>query len=158
MPDPYTTPDDMAKLFGAEEMLHLSNLYDADATTVDNDRVTAAIAWAQDIIDSYIGGRYSLPLTTVPLVIGSAAADLARYQLDSLCPREDVRQRYDDRIKWLSQVCQGKLKLNLDENEEVAEEVSLGDVSVCAPEEVFGEVGLTGYAERSPDYRPRWLR
>lgn len=107
----YLTPAKMAELFGPEEILHLTNLYDPDATAPDNSRTSSAIDWAASIINSYLSTLYSLPLSTTPVALESCAADLARYQLDSIRPRQDVRQRYEDAIKWLESVAAGKIGL-----------------------------------------------
>lgn len=109
----YCTVARLVSLFGASEILNLSRLTDPTATTIDTARVEAAIAYAEDEINSYIGLRYTSPFVSVPLVLGGKAADIARYQLDSIHPRDDVRQRYEDAIKWLVLVASGKIDLKL---------------------------------------------
>lgn len=109
----YCTVARMVELFGEPEMEHLSQLYDPTATTIATVRVDAAIAYAQDEINSYLGGRYTLPLASVPMVLTGKAADIARYQLDSIHPREDVRRRYEDAVRWLVMVASGRLDLGL---------------------------------------------
>jgi phage gp36-like protein len=109
----YCTMARLIELFGEVEMLELSNLHDPAATVVDAVRIQAAIMWASEEINSYIGFRYALPLTTIPYVLESKAADMARYQLDSLQPREDVRQRYEDALRWLKLVGDGKASLGV---------------------------------------------
>ncbi len=112
----YCTVPQLIGLFGESEILQLSHLDNSSATTIDTVRVNAAIAYAQDEINSYLGGRYTLPLSSVPLVLTGKAADIARYQLDSIRPRDDVRKRYEDAVKWLVLVAGGKLDLGLTDN------------------------------------------
>jgi phage gp36-like protein len=131
----YCTPADMNELFGETEMLHLTNLYDPDAVVVDEVRVQAAANWAAQIIDTYLAARYDLPLASVPVVLKGYAADMARYQLDSISPRDDVRKRYDDALKWLAMVAQGRVELGL--SDAGAEVGPQGTVRYMAPARVF---------------------
>lgn len=137
----YCTVARMVELFSEPEMVALSQLYDPTATVIDPVRVEAAIAYAEDEINSYLGIRYSLPLTSVPMVLTSKVADIARYQLDSLHPRDDVRRRYEDAVKWLYLVATGKLDLGLavDSVTGLPTEVSPDAYSVgyLAPEATF---------------------
>lgn len=142
---PYLTPAKMSELFGAQEMLELSQLYDPDAISIDEPRVQANIDSAEAEVNSYLSIRYALPLTSVPLVLTEKTADIARYKLDSIRPRDDVRQRYEDAIKWLRLVCDGKIDLGLDDSgEEVAADAP---VASRAGKRSFGftDDNLTGF-------------
>lgn len=118
----YLTLASMIALFGTQEMLELSQLHDPDATEPDNERIQANIDSAEAEANSYLAGRYSLPFALVPLVLKEKVADIARYKLDSIRAREDVRQRYEDAIRWLKLVAAGTIDLGLDDG---GEEVSI---------------------------------
>lgn len=154
----YTDQAKLVELFGEEEILALTNLHKPNAITIDATRLTAAIAWSDNLIDSYLGGRYSLPLPSVPLVLSGYAADIARYQLDSLSPRDDVRRRYDDALKWLGAVCQGKVTLGLDdEGSEADTAIEVGNVAISQPAQVFSDQALSSFVDSHQVDRPRWL-
>jgi phage gp36-like protein len=110
---PYCTIAQLVGLFGDAEIIALSNLTTPSATAINAVRVDAAIAYADAEINGYLGGRYALPLVSVPLVLVGKAADIVRYQLDSIHPREDVRVRYEDTLRWLKMVADGKVELGL---------------------------------------------
>lgn len=141
----YITAQDLIDLFGEEEIIELSNLDTPNAIVVNFGRVAKAIAWAQEIIDSYASVYYLVPLSgtagAVPVIIRGYTSDLARYQLDCNRPREDVRIRYEDAIKWLVLLAAGK--------------VSLGDgvkrkASLVLEKPASGPFGVSGY--RKPTY------
>lgn len=62
-------------------------------------------------INSYIAGRYLVPLTYVPDRIKAVSADITRYRLyDDAAPQE-VRTRYEDAVRWLIKVADGLVLL-----------------------------------------------
>ena len=65
------------------------------------EKVDRALADARNTIDSYIAGRYTLPLSTVPQVLTRIACELARYYLYDDQITDTVKQRYDANIKFL---------------------------------------------------------
>lgn len=95
-PNPRTaTPDDFILAYGLREAIQISNLDDADATQPNSDKIWMAIQDACALIDNYIvqasrGGR---------LLISSnrrrTALIIARYYLDSVRRREDVKNDYE---------------------------------------------------------------
>lgn len=117
---PYIDPEEMKKLFGAEEMLQLSQLYDPDAAATNDTIIQENIDKAEAFADSYLSNRYAdylkaLTVATAPIALQSAVADIARYYLDSIRARDDVRLRYEDAVKWLRLVCDGKVNLPCDQ-------------------------------------------
>ena len=95
-PSPRTaTPDDFILAYGLREAIQISNLDDGDATQPNTDKIWMAIQDACALIDNYIvqasrGGR---------LLISSnrrrTALIIARYYLDSVRRREDVKNDYE---------------------------------------------------------------
>ncbi len=100
--------------FGEPETLMLTNLDTPNATVVNPVPINRALTDAAALIDSYLARRYQLPLLTVPQVLIPYSLDIARYKLDRIRNREDVRQRYEDAIKWLEMVASGKVYLGVD--------------------------------------------
>ena len=101
-PNPRTaTPDDFVLAYGLKEAIQLSNLDDADATQPNTDKIWMAIQDACALIDNYIiqasrGGK---------LLISSnrrrTALIIARYYLDTVRRREDIKNDYEMAITEL---------------------------------------------------------
>lgn len=122
----YATVQDMIDSFTQKEVLQLSNVGGtAGATTINEVKLGRALDWATDVANSNLKGRAPLPLDPVPPLIRDIVCDLARYRLDQLQPREDVRKRYEDAMRQLKDIRTGQLDLGLtaaDEPVAVAEE------------------------------------
>jgi phage gp36-like protein len=149
MSSSYVTFDQMQTFFELAEIVQLSNLHNPSATAPNLPRISEAIDWASGIADSYLSIRYRLPLLgQIPLALVSRVADIARYGLDSIGPRADVRQRYEDSIKWLTSIADGALSLG-----EGFELISPqppqgligGDSAIVLPSSVFLGGGLDGF-------------
>lgn len=81
----------------------------------DADAIERALTMASDEIDSYLGVRFEVPLTTVPGVILQTCVDFAIYRLalsaDVLS--EEHRRRYEDGLALLKKLGKGEATLNL---------------------------------------------
>ncbi len=78
--------------------------------------VHVALEDAAAEVDSYLEGRYQLPLVPVPRTILRVSCDIACYRLLSLLPNmevEDARHRYEDAVKTLQAIRDGRLDLGL---------------------------------------------
>jgi phage gp36-like protein len=110
----YATEELFVEAFGELEAIELTNLDNPAATAIDSVPMFRALVDASALIDTYLGRLYRLPLATVPAVLIPCCLDIARHRLDRLRVREDVRQNYEDRIRWLEQVCKGIISLGAD--------------------------------------------
>lgn len=111
---PYATRQDFIDAFRETEAIMLTNLDTPNATAVDPVPLEKALADASALIDSYCGARYLLPLSPLPVVVNRYCLDIARYTLDRIRSREDVRLRYEDAIKFFEKVCKGLVSLGSD--------------------------------------------
>lgn len=121
----YATRQDMDDYFGeAEVLIAADRAGDGDA---DPGVVTSALNAATEEIDSYIGVKYTLPLTTIqkPGILLHTCCDIAMFRMSVNGPSmtDDKRSRYDDVIKWLEKVSAGKVTLGPEEDSEVANDV-----------------------------------
>ena len=66
---------------------------------------------ARNTIDSHIGGRYPLPIEPVPEILERVACDLARFYLYDDQVTETLQKRFDDAMKLLRDVRDGKSQL-----------------------------------------------
>jgi phage gp36-like protein len=126
----YGTSALFIEAFGQPEAVMLTNLDDPTITVVNPVPLNRALTDAAALIDSYLARRYQLPLSQVPQVLIPYALDIARYRLDRIRDRDDVRKRYEDAIKWLEGVRDGKNFLGTDvaANLPVDVTVSIGSV------------------------------
>ena len=102
----------------------VAQAHDDDATvtevnTVNSEVITQAIADADAEIDAYCGSQFSgLPFSSVPDIIRAKAVDIAIYHLYSRrqgAP-EWRAKRYDDAIKFLAKVSEGKITFGGDQD------------------------------------------
>lgn len=108
----YSTLDDLKEQLDETTLIELTD--DAGSGTVDTTVTTRAIADADEEIDGYVGGRTTVPLYPVPGIIRKLSVDIALYNLfsrrhDSI--PEIRKERYDNAVKFLVKVAEGKISL-----------------------------------------------
>ncbi len=106
----YAVLQNLIDRFGEQEILDLADR-DADGV-VDQVVVDSALADADQTINSYIGTRYDLPLASVPAVLVSTAADIARYRLFVQDATEAAETNYKAAIAFLRDVSKGAAVLD----------------------------------------------
>lgn len=108
---PYATNSDIIVIYGEAV---LDAVASRDGSGRQNyESVDAALQSASDEIDTYIGSRYTVPLTAPPPYIRQCAVDIAVYRLAlDIGPRtEEMRLRYMDAITYLKSVAKGDIDL-----------------------------------------------
>lgn len=112
----------------------------ADATlTVISDALTAA----SKLIDSYLGDRYSLPLSQAQVdasPLPRYCGDVARYQLSDDQEVETITKRYDRALMWLRDLASGKAALGAAD----PQAATSGTVVVSGPTRIFGRERMKG--------------
>ena len=114
----YATLDDLRKRYGEADLLDLAQQSDGSWDTV---KIYEALDDAAQTIDSYLAGRYTLPLTSVPAVLSRHCCYLARYYLEKNRATEQARQDYEDSLRFLEKVASGAISLGLSDNGETVE-------------------------------------
>lgn len=125
-PNPRTaTPDDFILAYGLREAIQLSNIDDADASQPNTDKIWMAIQDASALIDNYIIQASRSGKLLISSNRRRTALIIARYYLDSVRRREDVKNDYERCISeldkavtiesigrpdapWWADVCSGK--------------------------------------------------
>ena len=132
----YATQADLETRFGTDELAQLTDR--VNGAVIDAAVVARAIADAEAEIDSYLAGRYSLPLASVPSVLQRLCCDIARYYLHDESVTEAVRNRYTDSVRMLKAISTGDVKI--DGAAPLAAGVGVNLVEVSAPSRprVFG--------------------
>jgi phage gp36-like protein len=108
----YCTEEDILKLLPEAQLLRLTD--DENTGSVNDERVTEAIDSAANEIDTYLGSRYELPLSSTPPILLKMNVDIAIYNLYSRVKEqtpETRKDRYDNAIKFLKNVAEGKISL-----------------------------------------------
>lgn len=111
---PYATPEQFIKTFSEREAISLT---DEELTgEVDREKLELALVRASNVIDGYLVGRYKTPWSDSPGILVGYCCDIARYQLTSDYRQlsEEIKLRYDDAIKFLTKVSEGKINLGRD--------------------------------------------
>lgn len=108
----YADQSDITTLY-SEDALYVADR-DGDGVA-DVDAVARALTSASSEIDSFLGVRYSLPIETIPDLLVQFCVDIAIYRLalarDVLS--EEHRRRYEDTLKHLQKIADGKATLNI---------------------------------------------
>lgn len=130
----YATRQDMIDRFGSDELMQLTDR--ANLGVIDDTTLNSSLADADAEINTYLVGRYTLPLTSVSPILTRFAADIARYQLYDTRASDQVLQRYKDAIAFFKQIATGNASLGMDVvNAEIAGQGS--DVQMVASPRVF---------------------
>lgn len=137
----YCTLTDMINRFELTELIQLSD--SAHIGMIDDAVVNAAISDASNLIDGYISGRYALPLQSVPSVLISICANIARYNMYDNAVTDVVQRNYDAAIRFLEQVGTGKIKMGLSADNTQPE--SDQTISIESSESVFARSRAKGF-------------
>lgn len=128
---PYADQQYMDDYFGNAEVLIAA---DRDGSgSVDQSVVRNALDSASEEIDSYVGVKYDLPLSTklTTEVLKRISADIAMYRMSvtSHSLTEEKRIRYEDAIKWLVKLSMGQATLGAEEETETADDLTVKSTS-----------------------------
>lgn len=110
----YATPDEVRSAVARD----LSKTT-GTAASLDDDELKATIVTAQAEVDAKLRGRYTLPFTTVPLLVKSIVIDIASYlatltyrQSKDLAQGDPIMLRYDRAEKLLKSITDGTADLD----------------------------------------------
>jgi len=139
----YCTQNDILHQLDEDSLIQLTD--DEGTGAVDQDVLNRAIADADATIDAYCQGRYSIPLSSVPGMIRQISVDIAIYNLYSR--RGDVipdirRDRYNNAIRFLEKVAEGKIQLGASSP---APESTGNSVEIEQNERIFTRDKLGGF-------------
>ncbi len=144
MPDSYAyvCAADLTARYGAQALLQVADR-DGDGVA-DPGVVDAACADATELMDGFLGERYTLPLTPLTgLPVGWAAA-IAWFKL-FLSPPDNVRAAYEDALGQLAQARTGKLILQANGVPDAATPVNGAVIAVSGAPREFDHRSLKGF-------------
>ena len=140
----YSTLTDMKKLIPETAIIQLTD--DENTGSVNQARVDEAIAQADAEIDSYCGGRYTVPFTTVPDIVKKISVDIAIYNLYSRRVEEipETRaERYKNAMRQLEGIASGKITVG--EPEADVPESGGVKTNTTADDRIFTKDKLTNF-------------
>lgn len=108
----YITIDELRAYLQKKDIEQLSD--DVNGTSDAEEVITPILESATDICNSYIGVRYTVPLTAPDYAIKDACAKIATYYLHlrrDWTVTETIEKAYEAAIAWLKNVAQGKAVL-----------------------------------------------
>ncbi|WNY75970.1 gp436 family protein [Pasteurella multocida] len=114
----YATIDSLIKRYGQDEITTLAL---GDDKQLRVEKVQEALSDASETINSYLGGRYSLPLSYKPAVLERHCCYIARYFLERNHATEQARKDYEDSLRYLEKVAAGTISLGITESGETVE-------------------------------------
>lgn len=104
------------------------------------ERINAAIVETDGLIEGYIGGRYTVPLASVPVILAGWARAIVRYKLHPWREGEErtdpIIRDYRDAIKFLSLIAEGKFSLGASDPAQIP--TAPADVRFSPGAKVFG--------------------
>jgi phage gp36-like protein len=135
----YCASADLTTRYGDEALLQAS---DRDGLGVVNTAlVTAACADATELMDGYLGERYTLPLTPVTGIVLGWACAIAWYKLQ-FSPRDEDRLAYTDALDQLERARLGKLVLQANGIADVGIAVEGDAIEISGGPRVFTSCSL----------------
>lgn len=104
----YCTLDDIKSAMDEHEIIGYTD--DEDTGSINMDHVDDAITGAGSLIDTYLGGRFPLPLSPVPEIVKSMAVDIAVYKISSRrgSAPDEARTKFEDAVKLLKSISTGQ--------------------------------------------------
>jgi phage gp36-like protein len=107
----YASVADMVERFGEIEIVELTDL--EHTGEIDSAMAERALTDATAEIDGYLAARYRLPVTDAPRLLSLLCTDIARFRLQKGVSTEQARQRYEDAVRKLERIADGRINLPL---------------------------------------------
>lgn len=107
----YTTQQSLIERFGQPMMVALTDRADPPAGEIDGDVVARALVDTGALIDGYLAGRYTLPLSEPQPLVAALAQDIAIYKLHPSATDPKIEADYKAAIKSLEAIAAGTIRL-----------------------------------------------
>jgi phage gp36-like protein len=120
----YAVEADMQTHFGAAEVLIAADR-NGDGIA-DSGVIIDSLADSSAEIDSYLAVRYTLPLASVPSVLVRVCCEITMYRISINGPSmtEEKRVRYEDAVKWLTNLSKGIVTIGVGEDTATVNDVA----------------------------------
>lgn len=139
---PYCTLEDIKKAIPEENLIQTTD--DEGFGVVNVERVDEAINSADQLIDGYLRGRYTLPLNPIPGLIKKLSIDLAIFYVYSrrfeLEMPQTMTDRFKNAVKILEQIQKGLIKLGIETDQSPGQ--GYYKTNKSKEDKIFNDVGL----------------
>jgi len=109
----YATQDDLITRYGEQQLVELSDRGEELTGEIDAAIISDALISASALVDSYVGKRYRLPVSPVPLLLRNVCCTLAYFELHRGRYADETRVAYDDALRTLAQISNGTMVLDV---------------------------------------------
>lgn len=138
----HATKQDMLDRYDENKLVELTDRADIATGEIVNAVMDKALTDATEQINSYLAGRYRLPLSATPGVLITHACIIAYYKLHRSHYPEEVRKEYEDTLKWLESVARGTVTLDAAGSQPQS---AAADARVEGPERIFSRDSMKVY-------------
>ncbi|MCF6758256.1 DUF1320 domain-containing protein [Pseudomonas balearica] len=142
----YCTRADIGRAIPEMVLLQLSS-DDPAAQQPDEAVIEDGVRQAEEMVDGYLRGRYTLPIEPVPTIVRDAVVYLARYWLYQRRPEgsdipEAVKDSRKNTLKLLESIRDGVISLGMPDGHAAPEP---GEIRVRSRKQRFGDRLWEGY-------------
>ena len=142
----YCTKTDIEKMLPASDVVDLTDDEGTGAQVAA--RVSEAITQADAEIDSYCGGRYSVPFVAVPDIIKKCSVDIAIYNLYSrrieTIPATRS-ERYKNAIRQLEGIAKGTISIGETPEPTASTGASYAECNKTESDRIFTMAKMRGF-------------
>ncbi|MDA8088450.1 MAG: DUF1320 domain-containing protein [Nitrospiraceae bacterium] len=127
----YSALTDLQNVLISDALVQLTD--DEGLGTVNQARITEAIAEGDSLIDGYCGARYVVPFNPVPVVVRSISVALAIHNLYARRVEEVPavhENRYKDALARLKDIASGAMTLGVQPTPNIVEEPATNSQSI----------------------------
>lgn len=107
----YATQANLTDRFGEAMLVNLTDRAAVATSVIDAVVINRALVDTDSVIDSYLGTRYVLPLSTVPPMVVDLALQIAIYKLHVNDPDPKISKDYDVALKMLDKISTGAIAI-----------------------------------------------
>lgn len=109
----YATQEDLTNRYGEAMLIAATDRGAVPLGVPDAEAVGRALVAADGVIDAYLGGRYALPLSSVPDQVVTIAMEIAIYKLHAYDAAPKLKDDHDAALRMLRDIADGRVKLNV---------------------------------------------
>lgn len=139
----YATQQQMTDRFGSGLLLALTDRASVATGVVDSAVVAKALTDASEVIDGYLAAKYVLPLASIPGIVADLCQSIAIYKLHITQPDEKIVRDYQDALKALRDISDGRLRVPVAGLDPASSDAS--GVQIVDRERPFTEDNMKGF-------------
>lgn len=109
----YATLDQLTKRYGEQMLVLLTDRGEIPTGLIDTDVVDQTLSETDGVINSFLVGRYTLPLAQTPDPLPSIAEAIAIWKLHRHETDEKIKDEYKDAMAMLDRLSKGVIKLDI---------------------------------------------